>query len=76
MTWWQFLWTTGVGILPLTFLMVVVGDNIESLGWASWLILFAGGIALWLVVRRKLQPPPDDDAIDAASMDEKPPAGV
>ncbi len=35
--------------------MVIMGDNIESLGWASWLLLLAGGIALWLAVRRQLQ---------------------
>jgi len=76
LTWWQFLWTTGVGILPLTFLMVVMGDNIESLGWASWLLLFAGGVALWLVVRRKLQPPPVAAPMDADTIGEKPPASV
>jgi uncharacterized membrane protein YdjX (TVP38/TMEM64 family) len=55
LTWWQFTWTTAVGILPLTTLMVIMGDNIESLGWASWLLLLAGGIFLWLVVRRQMQ---------------------
>ena len=55
LTWWQFTWTTGLGILPLTILMVVMGDNIESLGWASWLLLLAGGIVLWLAVRRQLR---------------------
>ncbi len=54
LTWWQFIWTTGVGILPLTILLVVMGDNVESLGWESWLLLLAGGIVLWLVVRRRL----------------------
>ena len=54
LTWWQFTWTTGVGILPLTILMVVMGDNIESLGWESWLLLLVGGIVLWLAVRRQL----------------------
>lgn len=76
LTWWQFLWTTGIGILPLTFLMVVMGDNIESLGWGSWLLLLVGGVALWFVVRRKLQPPPTDEAIAAVVTKEKPPAGV
>jgi uncharacterized membrane protein YdjX (TVP38/TMEM64 family) len=55
LTWWQFTWTTAVGILPLTLLMVIMGDNIESLGWASWLLLLVGGIALWLAVRRQMQ---------------------
>jgi uncharacterized membrane protein YdjX (TVP38/TMEM64 family) len=55
LSWWQFLWTTGVGILPLTILMVVMGDNIESLGWESWLLLFVGGLGLWFLVRPKLK---------------------
>jgi uncharacterized membrane protein YdjX (TVP38/TMEM64 family) len=54
LTWWQFIWTTGIGILPLTVLMVVMGDNFESLGWESWIFLLIGGFVLWLVVRRKV----------------------
>ena len=54
LTWWQFFWTTGVGILPLTFLMVVMGDNVETLGWQSWLILLAAGLVLWFLLRRRL----------------------
>ena len=76
LTWWQFLWTTGIGILPLTLLMVVMGDNIESLGWGSWLLLLAGGVALWLVVRRKLQPPADAEQLDVEPLEDQPPAGV
>ena len=53
LTWWQFLWTTGLGILPLTIVMVVMGDNLDSLGWEAWLLLLGGGLALWLVLRRK-----------------------
>ncbi len=55
LSWWQFIWTTGLGILPLTILMVVMGDNIESLGWESWLLLLIGGLILWFVVRPKLK---------------------
>lgn len=76
LTWWQFLWTTGIGILPLTLLMVIMGDNIESLGWGSWLLLLVGGVALWFVVRRKLHPPPIAEPIDAEPIEEKPSAGV
>ena len=54
-SWWQFLWTTGVGILPMTALMVARGDNIESLGWESWLLLLSGSLVLFLVLRHKLQ---------------------
>ncbi len=51
---WQFTWTTGLGILPLTVVMVIMGDNIESLGWQSWLVLLAAGLGFWFVLRRKL----------------------
>jgi uncharacterized membrane protein YdjX (TVP38/TMEM64 family) len=54
MRWWRFIWTTSLGILPLTVLMVVMGDNIESLGWETWLLLLIGGLILWLAVRGKL----------------------
>lgn len=53
-SWWTFLWTTGLGILPLTILMVAMGYHIDTLGWGSWLMLFAGATVLWLVVRRRL----------------------
>lgn len=55
-SWWTFAWTTGLGILPLTALMVVMGDNIHTLGWESWALLFAGGLVLWLALRRRLRP--------------------
>jgi uncharacterized membrane protein YdjX (TVP38/TMEM64 family) len=51
-SWLTFTWTTGVGILPATILMVLVGNNIEFMTWEAWLILVAGGIFLWLVVAR------------------------
>jgi uncharacterized membrane protein YdjX (TVP38/TMEM64 family) len=57
-TWWTFAWTTGLGILPLTVVFVVMGDNIESLGWGSWALLLTGGLVLWLVLRRRLRPAP------------------
>lgn len=55
LTWWQFIWTTGVGILPMTVLMVVMGDNIDSLGWESWLLLLIGSLILWFVFHHKLR---------------------
>jgi len=57
-SWAQFIWTTGLGILPLTTLMVVMGDNIDSLGWASWIILLLGGMILWLVLRYSIRKSP------------------
>lgn len=55
-SWWDFLWTTAIGILPLTALMVVMGSQVHTLGWEAWALLLAGGVALWLVLRRRLKP--------------------
>ena len=46
-----FAWATGLGILPLTVAMVMLGDNIEALPTSAWLFLFAAGLLLWPVVR-------------------------
>lgn len=59
-SWWTFTWTTGVGIMPLTVLMVVMGDNIHTLAWESWILLLAGSVILWFVLRRKLALPRTD----------------
>jgi uncharacterized membrane protein YdjX (TVP38/TMEM64 family) len=42
--WGTFLWTTGVGILPLTVLMVWMGDRMMHLTWPWLLGLSAAGI--------------------------------
>jgi uncharacterized membrane protein YdjX (TVP38/TMEM64 family) len=56
-SWWTFTWATGLGILPLTALMVLMGDGIwsgDSLVWL-WLIGAAllGWSVWWLVARRR-----------------------
>ncbi len=48
-SWWTFAWATGLGILPLTTLMVLMGDRIDMLPWYAWLQLLVGGFVLWLV---------------------------
>jgi len=50
-SWWTFTWTTGAGILPLTVLMVLLGDNFDSLPWWVWPIFFAVGLVLWIALR-------------------------
>ena len=50
--WWTFTWATAVGILPLTTLMVVLGDRLHTLPWEAWLVVFVVGLVLWLVMRR------------------------
>lgn len=51
MTWWTFIWATGIGILPLTALMVVMGDQMTGLPWWSWVALALVAVALWFVLR-------------------------
>jgi uncharacterized membrane protein YdjX (TVP38/TMEM64 family) len=46
-SWWTFLWTTALGILPMTILMVWAGERIDKVPlWAWALLAFA---ALFLV---------------------------
>jgi uncharacterized membrane protein YdjX (TVP38/TMEM64 family) len=57
-SWWTFTWATGLGILPLTCLMVLVGDGLWSGEHDLWLWMIgaaaAGWLAWWmLVVRRR-----------------------
>jgi uncharacterized membrane protein YdjX (TVP38/TMEM64 family) len=43
-SWVTFLWTTGVGILPLTALMVWMGTRMVDLTWPWLLGVSAAGI--------------------------------
>jgi len=51
MRWWTFTWVTGLGILPLTVLMVCLGDQMHYLGWVEWLLIGFVAIALWLALQ-------------------------
>ena len=58
-SWWTFIWTTGIGILPLTALMVYMGSQMKELSWPMLLLVSAACIALmailhW-VMRRKVK---------------------
>jgi len=46
-SWWTFLWATGIGILPITTLMVVMGAHMETMQWYEWLVLAAAGLSMW-----------------------------
>ncbi|HEX6142525.1 MAG TPA: TVP38/TMEM64 family protein [Geminicoccaceae bacterium] len=68
-SWWTFTWATGLGILPLTLLMVVMGDRLWSSGSALWFWLLAGAALTWLVwwlVTRRTGPggDPGPDPVD------------
>ncbi len=43
-SWWTFLWATGLGILPLTVLLSILGEQMLSLPLWAWALL--GGLAL------------------------------
>ena len=55
-SWWTFAWATGIGILPITTLMAVMGDRIETLAWEMWLLAAAGVLILWFVLRHNFRP--------------------
>jgi uncharacterized membrane protein YdjX (TVP38/TMEM64 family) len=54
-TWWTFGWTTGVGILPMTILMVIMGGQIHTLPFYLWLLLILAGGTLWWGLQRLLR---------------------
>ena len=40
-SWWTFFWTTGIGILPVTVIMVTMGNNIDIIPIWAWIIVLA-----------------------------------
>jgi uncharacterized membrane protein YdjX (TVP38/TMEM64 family) len=54
-SWWTFLWTTGLGILPLTILLAVLGENILELPAWAWLLAGAIAVLAWFVHRARGQ---------------------
>jgi len=50
--WWAFLWTTGLGILPMTFLTAFLGEEITKLPAAmNWIWTAVALFALWWALR-------------------------
>lgn len=50
-SWWTFLWATGLGILPLTILLAVLGDNVLDMSAWVWLVVVAVSMLAWLALR-------------------------
>ena len=50
-SWWTFLWATGLGILPLTILLAVLGDNVLDMSAWIWLVAVAVSMLAWLALR-------------------------
>ena len=56
MSWWTFTWATGLGVLPLTILMVLTGDRLWSGDSSAWIWLAGAGVAgclLWWAIARQ-----------------------
>ena len=49
-SWWSFLWTTGLGILPLTILMVWAGERIDRIPLWVWALLACSALLLVAIV--------------------------
>ena len=52
-SWLTFAWTTALGILPATVLMVLAGAHIDVMGWQTWLLVAGAVLLLCLVLRAK-----------------------
>ena len=48
-SWLTFAWTTGLGILPVTICMVVMGDQFQNLPLPVWILILCGGLVLWFL---------------------------
>lgn len=51
-SWWTFLWATGLGILPLTILLSILGDRMLSMPFWAWALLGALAVASWIALHR------------------------
>lgn len=49
--WWTFTWTTAIGILPLTLLMVAAGDRLNDIPMRLVAALLVAGLLLWILLR-------------------------
>jgi len=60
-SWWTFLWTTGLGILPITTLLVITGDQVWNGSGNAWIYLVAvavaGALLWWFFARRQKAEP-------------------
>lgn len=52
-SWWTFLWVTGLGILPLIVLLSILGEQMLSLPLWAWALLGALALASFFVSQRR-----------------------
>ena len=78
-SWWTFIWTTGLGILPLTALMVLMGDQFKDLPWWAWVAVLVGSAATWIFFRDRFnhaaRGKSDRTSLDVGASAKQPPKG-
>ena len=52
-SWWTFLWATGLGILPLVILLSILGDRMLAMPLWAWVLLVVLAVAAWGVLYRQ-----------------------
>ncbi len=52
-SWWTFLWATGLGILPLTLLLAVLGDRMTTLPLWAWLLIAFSAVLFSFFLHRR-----------------------
>lgn len=52
-SWWTFLWATGLGILPLTLLLAVLGDRMTTLPLWVWLLIASSALLFSFFLHRR-----------------------
>lgn len=70
LSWWTFIWTTAIGILPLTIVMVAMGAHIEALSWPVWVGIAVAAVGLWFALRRRFTP-----IVDVRAREDQPASG-
>ncbi|MBU6491613.1 MAG: TVP38/TMEM64 family protein [Burkholderiales bacterium] len=63
-SWWTFLWTTALGILPLTILFAVLGDQMLHMPLWAWLGLSVIVAIAWIALHRGHHPQDDAERRD------------
>jgi uncharacterized membrane protein YdjX (TVP38/TMEM64 family) len=51
--WWTFLWTTALGILPLSVAMVLLGGAMLKAPLWAWIAVMAALLLIWLLAERR-----------------------
>lgn len=50
--WWTFAWTTGIGILPMTIIMVIIGAGITNLSFRMKVLMLLAILLISLIAHR------------------------